>query len=90
MWNLRGINVFWRFFTPENLMGMSSRKYESLLGRAFQGLFTGNAPRIVIAVCVVITLYGIRKRELSPMMIAALFAVAVVFAYIGNILYALF
>ena len=90
MWPMRSMNVFWRFFTPENLMGISSRKYESMLGRAFQGLFAGNAPRIVIAVCIVISLYGIKKRELSPVMIAALYGVAVIFAYIGNILYTLF
>ena len=90
MWYLRGVNVFWRFFTPENLMGMSSQKYESLLGRAFQGMFTGNVPRIVIAVCVVIALYGIKKRQLSPVMITVLYVTAVVFAYIGNILYTLF
>ena len=90
MWYLRGINVFGSFFTPENLMGMSSHQYESMLGKAFQGLFSGNMPRIIIAVCVVMALYGIKKRELSPAMIATLYVVAVFFAYIGNIIYTIF
>lgn len=88
--NFIGMNVFWKWFTPEQLFGITTEKYESIWDLTFQHILSGTMARIVVGACIFIAIYGISMRKLSPIMIYILYALAVFFAYGANIVYRLF
>lgn len=81
---LNKINAFWDFFSTEKLLNISKEKYESLWGNAFNNIFSGTIPRVIITICVAISIYGIIRRKMSPSTIAILYIIAAFFAYAAN------